>query len=268
MRDRAALHTATAVAVLALMAAAACSPPPPAPGRQAAPATGSTPAASTAPAVPPRTISPTYTPSINPADFSSTIDNPYFPLVPGTRFVYEGTTPDGHERNITDVTRDTKTIMGVETRVVHDVVSVDGRPEEETFDWYAQDKQGNVWYFGEDTKKLGGPTVDTAGSFVAGVNGALPGIIMPGNPAVGDAYRQEYAKGHAEDTAKILSLAGTEMVPFGGAYTGLLVTEDVNPLNPTAAVENKYFARGVGFLVVVHVTGPPERVQLIAVERF
>jgi hypothetical protein len=103
------------------------------------------------------------------------------------------------------LTSDTKTVMGVETRVVHDVVTLDGRPEEETFDWYAQDADGNVWYFGEDTKKLGGPTVDTSGSFVAGVNGALPRIIMPGRPVVGDQYRQEYAKGEAEDISKVLN---------------------------------------------------------------
>ena len=221
-----------------------------------------------APPARPRTIEPTYAPVIDPARFSATIDNPFFPLVPGTRLIYEGTTADGKERNVVEVTRETKVVMGVETRVVHDVVEVDGEVEEETFDWYAQDVDGNVWYFGEDTRAVGGPTVDTSGSFTAGVDGALPGIIMPGNPVPGDQYRQEYYRGEAEDTGKVLSLTGTESASYGGARSDLLVTEDVNPLDPAAAIENKYFARGVGNVVVVHVTGPAERVELVAVERF
>jgi hypothetical protein len=152
-------------------------------------------------------ISPTYAPTIRPADFSTMIDNPYFPLVPGTRTIYEGMTADGLERNVVEVTRDTKVVMGVTTQVVHDVVSVDGKPEEETWDWYAQDTEGNVWYFGEDTRKLGGPAVDTSGSFEAGVDGAFPGIVMEAHPVVGDQYRQEYAKGEAEDTGEVLDLA-------------------------------------------------------------
>jgi hypothetical protein len=219
---------------------------------------------STSAAAVPRTIAPSYAPVINPADFSTTIDNPYFPLVPGTRFIYEASTPDGRERNVVEVTADTKTVMAVSTRVVHDVVLVDGKPEEETFDWYAQDTEGNVWYFGEATKALGGPTVDTSGSFEAGRDGALPGIVMPGHPMVGDHYRQEYYKGEAEDTGKVLSLTGTESTPFTGPRSALLVTEDVNPLDPAAAVENKYYAEGVGLLV----TGPAERSELVAIEKF
>jgi hypothetical protein len=124
-----------------------------------------------------------------------------------------------------------------------------------------------VWYFGEDSKKLGGPAVDTSGSFIAGVNGALPGIIMPADPQVGDKHREEYAKDEAEDTTTVLGLTGTETAAFGGRRTNLLVTEDVNPLEPEAPVENKYFAKGVGFLLVVHTTGPAERVELVSVER-
>jgi hypothetical protein len=268
--DRAAPRTVL-LATLALLAgsAVACAAPPGA-GANASPTAA--PAASTAApvtgAAAPRTIAPTYVPVIRPADFTTTIANPYFPLVPGTRYVYDGTTPEGKQHTVVEVTRETRTVMGVQTRIVHDVVSVNGKPEEETFDWYAQDREGNVWYFGEATKKLAGGTVDTKGSFEAGVNGALPGIIMPARPVVGDHYRQEYYRGQAEDTAKVLNLHATEKVPFGGRYSDLVVTEDVNPLDPAAAVENKYFAKGVGFLAVVHVTGPPERVELTAVEKF
>ena len=216
----------------------------------------------------PRTITPSYAPVIDPAEFSTTIDNSYFPLVPGTRFVYEAATADGRERNVVEVTADTKIVMAVPTRVVHDVVLVDGKLEEETFDWYAQDGEGNVWYFGEATQALGGPTVDTSGSFEAGRDAALPGIVMPGHPMVGDHYRQEYYQGEAEDTGKVLSLTGIESTPFTGPRSALLVTEDVNPLDPAAAVENKYYADGVGLLVTVHVTGPAERSELVAIERF
>jgi len=100
--------------------------------------------------------------------------------------------------------------MGVDTVVVHDTVTVDNEPLEDTFDWYAQDRDGNVWYFGEVTKEYKDGSVDTAGSFEGGVNGALPGIIMPAHPQVGDQYRQEYAKGVAEDTGEVLSLTGVK----------------------------------------------------------
>jgi len=260
------------VLVLVLLAAACAGAPTaasPSATPPVAPAATSNPApTSTSAAAVPRTIAPGYAPVINPAEFSTTIDNPYFPLVPGTRFIYEATTADGRERNVVEVTADTKTVMAVATRVVHDVVLVDGKPEEETFDWYAQDTEGNVWYFGEATKALGGPTVDTSGSFEAGRDGALPGIVMPGHPMVGDHYRQEYYQGEAEDTGKILSLTGNESTPFTGPRSALLVTEDINPLDPAAAVENKYYAEGVGLLVTVQVSGPAERAELVAIEKF
>jgi hypothetical protein len=264
------------VLVLVLLTAACTGAPtaaspsatPPATPPLASAATSSPAPTSTSATAVPRTIAPSYAPVINPAEFSTTIDNPYFPLVPGTRFIYEATTADGRERNVVEVTADTKTVMAVATRVVHDVVLVDGKAEEETFDWYAQDTAGNVWYFGEATKALGGPTVDTSGSFEAGRDGALPGIVMPGHPMVGDHYRQEYYQGEAEDTGKILSLTGNESTPFTGPRSALLVTEDINPLDPAAAVENKYYAEGVGLLVTVQVTGPAERSELVAIEKF
>ena len=165
----------------------------------------------------PDEITDPYSPTIEPSNFTTKIDNPYFPLTPGTRTIYEATTQDGLQRTTTEVTRDTKNIMGVDTVVVHDTVTIDNEPLEDTLDWYAQDRDGNVWYFGEATKEFKDGSADTAGSFEAGVNGALPGVIMPGHPHVGDQYRQEYAKGVAEDTGEVLVLTGSETTPLTGA---------------------------------------------------
>ena len=266
MRLMAVLAT-TACLVIVTTACRGGTGPTPAASKPSAPTATAT-SASAAPGATPRTISLPYTPAIDPANFSKRIDNPFFPLVPGTRFIYEGDGVDGHQRNVTEVTRETKKVLGVEVVVVHDTVSLNGAAEEETFDWYAQDKDGNVWYFGEDTTKFTGPKAGTTGSFSAGVDGALPGIIMLGTPRVGDQYRQEYYKGHAEDIAEVLTLTGTETVPHGGAYKDLLVTKDVNPLDSAAAIENKYFAKGIGFIAVKHVTGPAERLELVKIEKF
>ncbi len=211
------------------------------------------------------TGSAAYSPMIKPSDFSTTISNPYLPLVPGTRFVYEGETADGRERTVTEVTRETKKVMGVETVVVHDTVTQDGKLIEDTNDWYAQDKAGNVWYFGEATKEIG--SASTAGSFEAGVDGALPGIAMPAHPKVGDRYRQEYYRGVAEDTGEVLSTTDSATVA-AGSYADVVRTKDANPLDPSAAIEHKYYARDVGFVLVRHVTGPAERVELTKIEKF
>ena len=178
----------------------------------------------------------------------------------------EATTPDGLQRTTTEVTRDTKKIMGVDTVVVHDTVTLDGKPFEDTFDWYAQDRDGNVWYFGEATKEFKDDgTVDTTGSFEGGVNGALPGIVMPGHPQVGDQYRQEYAKGVAEDTGEVLSLTGSETTPLTGPVSDLLVTKDTDLLDPTTPPENKYYARGIGLILT---TEPGGRDEAVKVEKF
>ena len=213
-------------------------------------------------------IADPYSPTIDPSAFTTKVDNPYFPLTPGTRTIYEATTEDGLQRTTTEVTRDTKTIMGVDTVVVHDAVTVDNQPTEDTLDWYAQDRDGNVWYFGEATKEFKDGTADTAGSFEGGVNGALPGIIMPGHPQVGDQYRQEFAKGVAEDTGEVLSLTGSETTLLTGPATALLVTKDSDLLDPTGPGENKYYARGIGLILTVQTTGPPERDQATVVEKF
>jgi hypothetical protein len=203
--------------------------------------------------------------TLDPADFVPVIDNPYWPMTPGTTWVYREVDEEGNEQRVeVTVTNETKTILGIKATVVHDVVSVGGEPIEVTDDWYAQDRWGNVWYLGEDTKEYeNGEVVSTEGSFEAGVDGAQAGVIMPGDPQVGLAYRQEYYEGEAEDAGKILSLDATAEVPYG-SFDGVLETEDVNPLAPDS-VENKFYAKGVGPVLTVGVSGG-SREELVSFE--
>jgi hypothetical protein len=209
-----------------------------------------------------------YTPEIDPSDFVKEIDNPYFPLEPGTTWVYEGETPEGTERVEDTILRETKRVMGVECVVLRDRVWLNGELIEDTVDWHAQDKEGNVWYFGEYTKEYeNGKVVSTEGSFEAGEEGALPGIIMPADPKVGDSYRQEYYKGEAEDMAEVISLNGTGLndavsTPYDSFGEDVLVTKDWNPLEPDI-LEHKYYAPGVGLIGETKVTGPAEKIELI-----
>jgi hypothetical protein len=203
-----------------------------------------------------------YNPIINPADFVAQIDNQYLPFTPGTTFIYEGETEDGKERIEVEVTHETKEILGVTCIVVRDRVWVDSELVEDTFDWFAQDKDGNVWYFGEDSKEYeGGKVVSTEGSWEAGLDGAKPGIIMKANPQVGDAYRQEYYEDEAEDMAEVLSLNESISVTYG-SFENCLKTQEWTPLEPDI-VENKYYAPGVGVILEVAVEGESERVELI-----
>jgi hypothetical protein len=182
-----------------------------------------------------------YAPHIDPAEFTTKVDNEYFPLKPGTTFVYQG----GQERDEMAVTHDTNKVMGVECVVVNDKAWEDGKLIEMTYDWFAQDKEGNVWYFGEDTREYeNGKVVSTKGSWEAGVDGAKPGIIMQADPKVGQTYRQEYYKGEAEDMAKVQSLNDSVTVPYG-SFDHVLVTKEWTPLEPSYH-EHKYYARGVG----------------------
>jgi hypothetical protein len=182
-----------------------------------------------------------YAPHIDPAEFTTKVDNHYFPLKPGTTFVYEG----GQERDEMAVTHHTKKVMGVECVVVDDRAWEGGKLIEGTYDWFAQDKEGNVWYFGEDTKEYkNGKVTSTKGSWEAGVDGAEPGIIMQADPKVGQSYRQEYYKGEAEDMAKVQSLNASVTVPYG-SFDHVLVTREWTPLEPSYD-EHKYYARGVG----------------------
>jgi hypothetical protein len=202
---------------------------------------------------------------LDPADFSTRIDNPYWPMKPGSRWVYRETDSAGsRQRVVVTVTNRTKRIAnGIEARVVHDVVTEDGKPVEVTDDWYAQDSRGNVWYLGEDTTEYeNGVPRSTAGSFEAGVDGAQPGIVMPVDPEPGMTYRQEYYAGEAEDKGEIVSLGEQAEVP-AGHFTKVLMTKDLNPLEPKV-LEFKFYARGVGPVLAVAVSGSSDREELVS----
>lgn len=207
----------------------------------------------------------TYNPIINPSDFTSKITNKYFTLSPGKKMVYEGNTKDGLEKIETYVTNETRMVNEIETTVVWDRVWLDGELIEETFDWYAQDKEGNVWYFGEDSKEFeNGKVVSTKGSWETGINGAKPGIIMKANPKVGDSYRQEYYKGEAEDMADVVSLGEKVIVPFG-TFNNCIKTLDYTPLDPDLK-ENKYYCSEVGGATLEISLTSGEKVELISIE--
>ncbi len=199
--------------------------------------------------------------------FSTTIDNPFMPLVPGTTFTYrEAVNGNKTQNDVVEVTTDTKTILGVDTVVVHDVSSLpDGTPVEDTLDWYAQDSAGNVWYFGEDTKSLKkGKVVSTKGSWEAGVKGALPGIVMEATSHVGDVYRQECSRRQAADVAKVLNLSTTVTVPFG-SFDNALETQETSRLDP-GVVERKQYAPCIGFVRSEIVKGGKEVAELVDVQ--
>jgi len=208
--------------------------------------------------------------AIDPADFTTKIDNAWWPMKPGSRWVYRETAPDGTaQRVVVTVLNKTKLIAnGVRARIVHDAVTEDGEPVEVTNDWYAQDRCGNVWYLGEDTKEYeNGKVVSTKGSFEAGVDGAQPGVIVPAKPRPGMRYRQEYYAGHAEDRAEVFSLTERAEVPFGYFRKGrVLMTRDLNPLEPKV-LEYKFYARGIGPVLAIGVSGGSDREELVSYKR-
>ena len=210
---------------------------------------------------------PRYDPRIDPADFTSTITNPYFPLKPGTTFIYEGRRDGAPRRIEVIVTSDTKLIMGVPCLVVRDIVTTNTELVEKTTDWYAQDSEGNVWYFGEDTAEYKNARVtSTAGTWMAGVDGALPGIVMKASPKIGEGYRQEYRPGIAEDFARILRLDATLHGPMG-SYDAVVITEDSDLLDATK-LEQKSYAPQVGFVASAGiVNGHHEEVKLMKILR-
>ena len=213
-------------------------------------------------AIPP--VDGPYDWTIDPADFVTTIDNPYLPLQPGTVTIYEGTSEGEREVVTVRVTGRTRMILGVPSVVVRDTVRVNGEITEDTFDWYAQDVDGNVWYMGEDTKEYdGGEVVSTEGSWEAGVDGALPGVIMPADPKVGLAYTQEHYAGLAEDKGKIVALGRRVSVPYG-SFQDVLVTEDWTPLEKNV-LERKSYARGIGVVHEELVKGGQEVLRLVEV---
>jgi len=204
---------------------------------------------------------------LDPAEFTTEIDNPYWPMPVGARWSYDET--DGKTGEVLHVTvtvtdRTKQIANGVEARVVHDVVRDErGVPIEVTDDWYAQDAEGNVWYLGEDTAEYeNGKVATRAGSFEAGVDGAEAGVIMPANPKPGMAYRQEYYEGEAEDHGAILSTDEKVQVPTG-YYEGALMTKDLVPLEPRVE-ELKLYARGIGPVLTLSISGGSGREELVA----
>lgn len=214
---------------------------------------------------PPASTLPTGTEPVQltPAEFTTAIDNPYWPMRPGMRWVYREVAGDGTaQRVVVRVTGRVKRIMGIEARVVRDTVTEGGNLVEDTVDWYAQDAAGNIWYLGEDTTEFeDGKPVSKKGSWEAGVNGAQPGVAVPAEPRPGLAYRQEYLEGEAEDAAEVLSVGERVEVPFG-SYTGVLMTKDFTPLDPKI-LEHKFYARGVGPVLVLAVSGGSDREELL-----
>jgi hypothetical protein len=204
---------------------------------------------------------------LDPADFVRTIDNPYWPMAPGSRWVYRAVDADGSRQRVeVRVTNQTKTVIGITATVVHDRVTEGGEIVEDTTDWYAQDKWGGLWYLGEDTTEFeNGEPVSKAGSWEAGVDGAQAGLIIPPSPEVGMSYRQEFYAGEAEDLGRILSLDELVEVPFG-SYDEVLMTRDWTPLEPDV-LEHKFYAKGVGPVLELGLSGGVGREELIRFTR-
>jgi hypothetical protein len=207
---------------------------------------------------------------LNPADFTTKIDNPYWPMTPGSQWVYRETDASGaRQKVVITVTSKTKKIAnGITARVIRDVVTEKGAKVEVTDDWYAQDKDGNVWYLGEKTAEYKhGKVASRHGSFEAGVDGAQAGIAMPANPEPGLSYRQEYYKGEAEDKSAVVTVGQERVqVPYGFVNTDVLMTRDLVPLEPRVQ-ELKFYARGVGALLSVHTDGKGGRAELVSFKR-
>ena len=209
-------------------------------------------------------LSEPYTPQIRPSEFVAGVDNPWLPYKPGTRFRFEGVRGKSPQRDAERVLHRTKTIQGVRATIVRDTVSERGRVVERTDDWYAQDRWGNVWYLGEASfERRHGKLVRAGDSWKWGVDGALPGIIMPAHPQTGDAYRQEhYAPGEALDQARVLPRLARLTVLYG-TFHNVLVTSERSPLEPQT--EHKYFVRGLGEVAERVVKGHHETFELVSV---
>jgi hypothetical protein len=201
---------------------------------------------------------------MDPADFTTEIDHPFWPMKPGSRWIFRETDAEGSvSRVVVTVLDETKTIVGIEARIVHDQVSEKGEVKEDTFDWYAQDAEGNLWYLGEDTTEYeNGKPKTKEGSWEAGVDGALAGVILPAHPKVGVTYREEYYEGHAEDGASILSVDAFAKVPYGTFDHGIQ-TRNFSGIEPDT-IEEKIYAKGVGVVLELTVSGGSDRTELIS----
>jgi hypothetical protein len=202
-----------------------------------------------------------------PSGFSARVDNPWYPLKPGSTYIYQGVKDGEPSREVMTVTRRTKVVDEVPCVVVHDLLYLRGRLEERTSDWYSQDAKGNVWYFGEKTAELdkNGKVTSTAGSWKAGVGGARAGIFMFAHPRPGRWARQEYYKGQAEDHFKVLSMRVSVTVPYIST-THAMLTKEWTPLEP-GVIDHKYYVRGIGTVLEQTAKGPLERNELVSFRR-
>ncbi|MCC7189809.1 MAG: hypothetical protein IT312_13800 [Anaerolineales bacterium] len=191
-----------------------------------------------------------YTVNLTPADFAAVVDNPYYPLIPGTIWVYEARLKNGSiERIELEVLHETRIVNGVAVTVLHDTVFVNGVIVEETYDWFAQDKDGNVWYLGEEVDNyVNGALTNHAGAWEWGKDGALPGIYMWADPSahMNETYYQEFYAGEAEDQGQVQSIAEAIAVPIG-TFDNVVRTLDTSPLD-SKLQENKYYAAGIGVI--------------------
>jgi len=199
--------------------------------------------------------------------FGPRVDNPWFPLKPGTAYVYRGMKDGKAARDVVTVTHRTRLVGGVRCRVVHDRLSLRGQLAERTADYYAEDARGTVWYFGEDTAELGpgGRVISREGTWHTGVDGARAGIFMPAHPRVGERHRQEFLRGHAEDRFQVVGRDAHVSVPFGG-FDHALRTREWTPLEP-GVIDAKYYVRGIGEVSERTVRGGREVARLVRVVR-
>ena len=205
-----------------------------------------------------------YEPVLNPRDFVRVIDNPYYPLPVGRTLIYRGVRDGQTQTDRVHVTSGTKVLEGITATAVSDVARHNGKLLEKTTDWFAQDKQGNVWYLGEDTAAyLANGQIDRSGSWQAGVHDGEPGIIMLAHPQIPDAYRQEFLRGQAEDTAWIVNKGGSVRVPFGVVHH-ILASLEFTRLEP-GVIDQKIYAPGIGIVRELSQKGPLEVARLVSV---
>ena len=203
---------------------------------------------------------------LDPSKFTTEIDNPYWPMRPGSHWVYSEV-EDGEAQRVDVTALDrTKTLGGVTARVVHDQVTRKGQVLEDTYDWYAQDSDGNVWYLGENTKEYeNGKVKTTEGSWAYGVDGAQAGVVVPADPEQGLKYREEYYAGHAEDAAEVLNTTSQVQVPYG-RFKDAVLTRNFSSLEPTVE-EMKLYAKNVGPVMELLVSGGTGRTELLSFDR-
>jgi len=204
-----------------------------------------------------------YEPVLHPADFVHSITNPYLPFPVGRTLTYRGVKDGVTQTDVVHVTPATRVLEGITAVAVSDVATHGGKLLEKTTDWYAQDKQGNVWYLGEKTAAYSGGHVDHSGSWLAGVHDGEPGIVMKAHPRIPDAYRQEFLRGQAEDTAWIVNRGGSFKLPFRVVHN-VVTSYEFTVLEPTV-LDKKIYAPGLGIVMEEAALGPKETATLVSV---